>query len=173
MSDRILERSAIALERFVTGFTTSRYVDGIAEAPVPWSCHAVRFNPSEVPGLIRETRNVLQAIALFAETAPAWAIPLPVGDEISPLLRADSGPLCLLGSYACSLMMMSYDYRGHPSFHAYSCGVMAHQRAPNHVRDDPELRAEFPAKELPGLSGRLVWFGERLPPQVRAEVLGR
>ena len=60
-------------------------------------------------------------------------------------------------------MMMSYDYSGHASFFDYGCGVMAHPRAPDHVRDDPELQAEFPAKELPGLSGRLVWYGESLP----------
>jgi hypothetical protein len=42
------------------------------------------------------------------------------------------------------------------------CGVMAHPSAPNHVRDDPELQAEFPARALPGLCGRLVWSGERL-----------
>ena len=108
---------------------------------------------------------------MFARDAPAWAIPLPVGDEICPLLRSTSGPICLLGHYACSLMMMSYDYSAHPSLSVFGCGVMAHPSAPDHVRDDPELQAEFPAKELPGLCGRLVWFGESLPVRVRAELL--
>jgi hypothetical protein len=59
--------------------------------------------------------------------------------------------------------MLNYDFRTHPSFHDFNRGVMAHPRAPEHVRNDPELRAEFPARELPGLCGRLVWFGENLP----------
>ena len=83
--------------------------------------------------------------------APVWANPLPVGDEISPLLRSTSGPMSLLGYYACSLMMASYDYPGHASFFDYGCGVMVHSSAPDHVRDAPELQAEFPAKELPGV----------------------
>jgi hypothetical protein len=124
---------------------------------VPWSRHAVRFTQSEIPGLLREIRKVLRARALFARAAPDWA-PLPVGDEISPLLHATSGPMCLLGNYACSLMMLSYDYLRHPSFFDYGCGVMFNSRAPQHVRNDPGLQAEFPAKELPGLCGRLVWF---------------
>jgi hypothetical protein len=40
------------------------------------------------------------------------------------------------------------------------------------VRDDIELQAEFPAKELPGLSSRMLWFGERLSPAERLRALG-
>ena len=50
---------------------------------------------------------------------------------------------------------------------------MAHPRAPDCVRNDVELQAEFPAKDLPGLCGRLIWYGESLPAQVRVELLGR
>jgi hypothetical protein len=57
--------------------------DGLVKACVPWSRHALRFEQSEIPGLVREIRNVLRARALFAQAAPAWA-PLPVGDEITP-----------------------------------------------------------------------------------------
>jgi len=66
-------------------------------------------------------------------------------------------------------MMMGYDYLGHPSIFVYGSGVMAHPCAPDHVRNDPELRCEFPARELPGLCSRLVWLGESLPPPVPAE----
>jgi hypothetical protein len=68
----------------------------------------------------------------------------------------------VLGCYSCSLQMMNYDYVGHPRFHAFACGMMAHPAAPEHVRNDPELQAEFPARPLPGLSGRMIWFGESL-----------
>ena len=163
-SDRILERTAIRLERYVTAINDSvPDCRGIAKAAMPWSFRPVSFSRAEIPWLIYETRRVLSAVALHARAAPVWANPLPVGDEISPLLRSTSGSMCLLGYYACSLMMASYDYPGHASFFDYGCGVMVHSSAPDHVRDAPELQAEFPAKELPGLSGRLVWYGESLP----------
>jgi hypothetical protein len=163
MSDRLLERAAVEFEHYVVGLHNSMPDrDGLAKAPVPWSRAGLRFAPSEIPYLISETRKVLLARAQFAATGPAWGQPLPVGDEITPLLRA-TGPMCLLGHYACSLMMMNYDFRTHPSFYDYGCGVMGHPRAPEHVRSDLGLQAEFPAKELPGLCGRLVWFGENLP----------
>jgi hypothetical protein len=159
MSDRLQERAAVEFEHYVIGLHNSvPDREGTAKACVPWSRHGLRFTQSEIPGLVREIRNVLRARALFAQAAPGWA-PLPVGDEITPLLHATGG-MCLLGHYACSLMMLNYDYLGHPSFYDYGCGVLAHPRAPNHVRDDPELQAKFPARELPGLCGRLVWFGE-------------
>ena len=107
-------------------------------------------------------RKVLLARAQFAVTGPAWAQPLPVGDEITPLLKA-TGAMYLLGAYSCSLIMLGYNFQVHPSFYDYGCGVMNHPRAPEHVRGDPELQAEFPARELPGFCGRLVWFGENLP----------
>jgi hypothetical protein len=158
MSDRLLERCAIEFERYVVGLNTARPDhEGVAEAPVPWSRNGVTFTQSEVPGLIRQIREVLEAQAFFAEAAPRWA-PLPVATECCALLKA-RGPMHLLGLYACSLWMLGYyDYRVHPTFQAYGSGVMAHPHCPDHVRDDPQLRAEFPAKMLPGLCNRLMWL---------------
>ena len=68
----------------------------------------------------------------------------------------------LLGAYAFSLQMLDYDFVEHPSFFDFGCGVMALPGAPKDIRDDPELQVEFPVKALPGLCGRLIWFGERL-----------
>ena len=100
-------------------------------------------------------------------------MPPSVVDEISPLLHTPCGPLRLLGHYACSLMMLSYDHPGHPSFFDYGCGVIAHPWVPDCVRDDVDLQAEFPAKELPGLSARLIWSGEKLPAPLLVEFLDR
>ena len=174
LARRQADRYAVELKKYVSGFT-SRVPDreGRIEVAVPWSRRAMHYYWYEIPGLIQETRDVLSSQARHAQAAPPWAIPLPVGDDISPMLHADSGAMCLLGRYACSLMCMSYDYAGHPSFFAFGCGVMAHPRAPANIRDDEELRAEVPAKELPGLCARLVWFGRGLPARVRAEVLDR
>ena len=171
MSDRILERTAIRLDQFIAAINESAPdCCGIAELAVPWSHSPMRFSQAEIPHLIFETRNVLLASAMFASAAPRWCQPLPVGAEIAPLLQS-TGSMHLLGLYSCSLMMMGYDYPAHPSLHTFGSGVMAHPKAPDHVRDDPELRCEFPAKELPGLCSRMVWFGEALPPQVRASLL--
>src|SRR5262249_16465127 len=108
---------------------------------------------------------------MFAVENPAWG-PLPLGDECNALIQA-TGAMHLLGCYAFSLQLMSYDYLGHPSLHTFGCGVMAHPAAPEHVRDDLELQEEFPAKPLPGLDGRLLWFGESLQPGERLLALGR
>jgi hypothetical protein len=50
--------------------------------------------------------------------------------------------------------------------------MMAHPDAPEHVRNDMDLQAEFPAKELRGLSSRMIWFGERLRLPERLRALG-
>ena len=64
---------------------------------MPWSFRPVSFSRAEIPWLIYETRRVLSAVALHARAAPVWANPLPVGDEISPLLRSTSGSMCFAG----------------------------------------------------------------------------
>jgi hypothetical protein len=40
---------------------------------------------------------------------------------------------------------------------------MAHPHCPDHVRNDRELQAEFPAKPLAGmgLGSRMLWWDER------------
>jgi hypothetical protein len=164
MSDRLRERCAIEFESYVAGLSNSvPDCHGICEARVPWSYDKVQFRKSEAPRLIIEVGRLLLARAWFLTTGPAWAQPLPLGDsEWMPLMQR-RGAMYLLGAYACSLQYSNYDYLEHPSFHAFGCGVMAHPHAPDHVRDDPELQAEFPAQPLPGLCDRLTWFGERVP----------
>jgi hypothetical protein len=64
----------------------------------------------------------------------------------------------LLGLYAFSLQLLNYNYRRHPHPHKFFSGVMAHPSAPDHVKNDLELREKFPPKRLPGLCGRMIWF---------------
>lgn len=163
MNDRLVERCAIEFECYVAGLHDSvPDCRGVATASVPWSHRELQFTTSEIPRLIHEIRTVMEARAWFSQTGPAWAQPLPIGDERSPLLRA-TGALFLLARYSFSLELMGYDYLGHPPFATFCAGAIAHPRAPAHVRDDLELQVEFPAKTLPGLGGSLVWFGESLP----------
>ena len=92
MSDRIFERASREFAHFVAELNDSRPDRfGVAEAVVPWSHRAVRFTRNEVPQLIDQVVKVLMARAVFAENAdtPDWAVPLPLGDDIPPLLRCE------------------------------------------------------------------------------------
>ena len=83
---------------------------GIARAQcpaVPPLCE-ITFTKSEIPYLIHQTRDVLAGNRPACRGSSGLGYPLPVGDEINPLLQSTSGPMCLLGHYACSLMMLSY-----------------------------------------------------------------
>jgi hypothetical protein len=172
MSDRVFARASIELEHFVTGINSSVPArNGVAEAAVPWSRNHVRFRQNQIPDLKRQTMNVLLSRALFVDDAPDWA-PLPVGDEIPPLLGT-TGPMHLLGLYAASLKAAGYNFLQHPTFNVFGCGVMAHPCAPGHVRNDQELRCEFPARELPGLCCELIWHGQDLPDDLREELVLR
>jgi hypothetical protein len=173
VSDRIFERATVEFQRLVAELNNSRpdRHSGMCEAVVPWSHNPVRFTRDEVPQLIDRTSRVMVARAVFAEDAPGWAAPLPVGDDIPPLLGT-TGPLHLLGLFSNSLAMADYNPFGHPSFATFGCGVMAHPCAPDHVRDDRELKCEFPAKTLPGLCAEMVWHEEALSTRMRDEILG-
>jgi|SRR5215831_13884571 len=162
MYSKLQERCEIEFERYVAGVYSSEPDHcGHVCASVPWARGGWCFTKAGIPGLIREIRAALDARIWFSKHGPGWAQPLPLGEDCVAMLRM-GGPPHLLGLYAFSLQLMNYDYLGHPQLYDFCCGVMAHPSAPKHVRDDPELKAEFPPQPLPGLCGRLVWFGESL-----------
>src|SRR6476659_1838420 len=100
-SDRIVARTKILLEQYIANINGCILdEDGFAQVVVPWSRHPLLFPESEIPNLLRKTASILQAQADHACHAPHWATPLPLGDEIPPLLQSRSGPVCLLGHYA-------------------------------------------------------------------------
>jgi hypothetical protein len=173
MNDRLLERCTIEFESCVAKLH-SGVSDRcrISRTRFPLAPYEVEYTKSDIPWLIHEIRRAYDARAAFALEGPTWAQMLPLGDECTAFIRA-TGPMHLLGCYAFSLQLMGYDYFGHPRFYNFGCGVMAHPDAPKHVRDDPELQTEFPAKELPGLGSRMVWFGESLQPSERRQALER
>jgi|SRR6516165_10214688 hypothetical protein len=45
----------------------------------------------------------------------------------------------------------------HPSFPDYGCGLMAYKHAPDHLKRDRELLAEFSPRRLDGLDRFLRW----------------
>jgi hypothetical protein len=169
MIDRLVERCAIDFERYIAELHSkvSAERSGIATCSIHIAPYRMDYRASDIPMLIREARTAYEARARFALDGPAWAQPLPLGTECNAFFRA-RGAMHLLGLYALSLELTGFDYQGHPKFHEFGCGVMANEAAPAHVRDDPELREEFPAKPLPGLGGRLIWFcPSALPPERR------
>jgi hypothetical protein len=167
MHSTLEERCKAELEHFAAKVHASKFdLYGQVGVDVPWM-HYTAFSKA---GLIVQVGTALAARVWFSKHGPAWCPQLPLGFEILPLLRG-GGPLHLLGRYAQSLEFMNYNYLEHPQLYPFACGVMAHPAAPEHVRDDPELLAEFPPQPLPGLSDRLLWFGERPPTSERSLTL--
>jgi hypothetical protein len=153
MRTTLEERCKAELERYAAKVHASKFdAYGQVGVDVPWF-HYTAFSKA---GLIYQIGTALAARVWFAKHGPAWAPQLPLGFEIPPLLRG-GGPLHLLALYAQSLEFMSYNYLEHPQLYDFSCGVMAHGAAPEPVRDDLELLAEFPPRPLPGLSARMIW----------------
>jgi hypothetical protein len=155
MRSLLQERCELEFEHYVAGVFASEFDSlGMACISTPYGGQGIMR--AGIPHLIRDIRAALDAKVWFSERGPRWARPLPMGQECIALLQA-RGALHLLGLYGISLERSDFDFHAHPQLHDFGCGVMASPHAPDHVRDDPELRKEFPAKELLGLCSRLVW----------------
>jgi hypothetical protein len=59
--------------------------------------------------------------------------------------------------YARSLQGRDFGYLNHPRLFDYARAVMADPRTREYLREDPGLRAEFPAKPLAGLDEQHRW----------------
>jgi hypothetical protein len=62
----------------------------------------------------------------------------------------------LTGLFGTSQLLARWD-KGHPSFDAFNCGLMADERTPKDLREDFELRQIFPPKRLQGLTEGSYW----------------
>jgi hypothetical protein len=103
----------------------------------------------DVPKLKRLVRAAEHARAWFSKHGPSWAQPLPLSEiERIGFFISDSSPLHFVGMYALSLQGRDYDCLGHPQLFDYCRAVMADPRTAEYLREDRELRAEFPAKPL-------------------------
>jgi hypothetical protein len=124
--------------------------------------------------LKERTRRALAARAWFTVTGPAWAQPLPISrsDIDNVQYECDGGREELLGHFVSSLINANWDYRTHPVFFDFACGVMAHPATPDRLRQDAELLQEFPPKPLVGLSEDLGWYSvEMLAEEARLQEL--
>jgi hypothetical protein len=124
-----------------------------------------------IVGILKErTRRALAARAWFAVTGPAWAQPLPISHNVQ--YEHSGGREEMLDHFMSSLINANWDYKVHPVFFDFACGVMAHPAAPDYLREDPELLQEFPPAPLVGLSEGLGWYSpEMLAEEARLQEL--
>jgi hypothetical protein len=110
------------------------------------------------------SRRALAAKAKFAIVGPWWAQPLPttlqkvdalarVGELIeSGILAPDyhNGRMELLGNFIASWCASKWNLE-HPSFDRFAKGKMADRLTPRRLRNDPDLKREYPPQRLPEL----------------------
>jgi hypothetical protein len=111
----------------------------------------------EPRSLRRLVLNALCARARFDETAPNWAPALPLREEAIAILANNNDPkLTAVGLFAMSQRLAGW-HESHPSFHRYVRGVMAHQKTPDKIRHDADLRRDYPPHRLLELDETLCW----------------
>jgi hypothetical protein len=139
---RALARGSTNVRAPVTGLWYDSWDNERTEQAKRWACAA------------------LAARARFKKENPAWP-DLPVSEAALDRLQADLAQQCprdprklLLLEFALSQRDHLWDPQ-HPRFRAYACSVMAHKRAPDTIREDDELKKEFPPQPLIELFERL------------------
>jgi len=92
------------------------------------------------------------------ETGPSGVPLLPLDIHGCLELTDDENPrVVLFGYYGISLCGDWRDFPLYPSFHDHSCGIMASPHAPDYLKNDAALLAEFPPRLLEGLDRGLGW----------------
>jgi hypothetical protein len=164
-SDDLLELCAREFERFVDELFLRCRESGLALArcPIIDRLYDVQ-SEADTARIKRMLHSAVRARQHFRQHGPSWAPLLPLTfDDIEQMEHDPSNRVELVGHYASSLMMQQWNLKLHPSFHDYASGVMAYKYAPEHLRNDPELMAEFSARPLAGLDKGLSW---RSPEQI-------
>jgi hypothetical protein len=126
----------------------------ICENPVTGSRWVSGVDPVE-PQMQAAWRALL-ARQWFAMTGPPGAPPLPLSYNEREALKV-GGPTHLVAWFAGSLECRKYNYKNHPSFEEFACGVMASPYAPHFITQDQQLLKHYPPRALSGLGPGLVW----------------
>jgi hypothetical protein len=100
-----------------------------------------------------EMRAALDALSWFSRHAPLWAQPLRLtpGDRFHDAVTWPEFVAC---AFSFSLWSQCYDYRRHPSFYDYGCGLTY---AMPELRNDLGICLLLPPRELPGLDAQFCW----------------
>jgi len=112
--------------------------------------------------LIAELKNLickaLTAQMRFHESKPAWAPDLPLSFNAGRELKSKRDPrVQLVGYYGISQLIAQYD-EDHPAFKLFVCGLLADERTPKKLREDPTLQRMFPPKYMRELGQGGYWY---------------
>lgn len=77
--------------------------------------------------------------------------------DIERAMRSLSKEEELFGYYARSIYCGNYKVVGHPNFSTFARGALAHPDCPDHLHNDPALRAIYPPKHMPRMRSGLVF----------------
>jgi len=102
--------------------------------------------------------KALAAQIRFHESKPAWAPGLPISLNAGRELKRNRDPrVQLVGYFGISQLMAQYD-KEHPAFRRFCSGLLADERMPKNLREDPELRRMFPPKPIWLLARGGYWY---------------
>jgi hypothetical protein len=133
------------------------------------------FDPADEAAVGRLKRRICAARAAsiwHRETAPPWARDLPVSEsDFSKRLNELAPRQQLLQFFGYSVRAFGWVYKPHPSFPIYARGFMSYDFAPEELRNDPDLRKEFPPRPLAGLDTTLCYNTPDMVAHQRRELL--
>ena len=145
----------------------------LGHAPIIGTLFSVWDEP-DIANLKQQVWRALGAQKWHERHAPPWAVPLRVShaelDEIDYWNL--SPPQQLRYYFEISLQNSRWNFWVHPIFPIYAGGAMAHPDAPDEIRNDRELRAQFRAKALPGLDWGLCWRTPEMIEEYRQHIAG-
>ena len=105
----------------------------------------------------KEAVVALRVREWFAANGPRGAPPFPISEIDVEDYRSARGLKGVIGFYARSLYGQDYDYRTHPSFEDYACGLMTINTGLWGIEKDPALRRRFPPRPLEGMTPSAHW----------------
>jgi hypothetical protein len=125
--------------------------------PIPLINEPGFFAGLDFPWHREDVRAAMIARERFNRTSPIWSPILPLRqDECKYLQNEDSAQLNVVGYYGASLRGTGWSAE-HPCFCQYVGGLLVHEHAPDYIRNDKLLRAEFLPDRLEGLDDDLTW----------------
>ena len=145
----------------------------LGHAPIIGTLFSVWDEP-HIANLKQQIWRALGAQKWHERHAPPWAVPLRVSHaELDGIDYYDlSAPQQLRYYFEKSLQNLEWNFWVHPTFPIWAAGALAHPDAPDEIRNDRELRAQFLPKALPGLDWGLYWRTPELIEACRQSIAG-
>ena len=93
----------------------------------------------------------------FAVYGPPDAPCLPISHVDKEDYRNAGGLKAVVGYYARSLDRQNYDFRRHPPFEDFVCGLMSLTTGRASIDNDENLKRRFPPRPLAGMTSAGFW----------------